>query len=102
MTAPEVLARPATEDELPRGAKQFIKKAEAAGWFFRATYARGTDPSKKAPTVVDSVMVKIAKHPFRAVAVWHDGSFEMGYAWAGVLPPKARGYRQLTHLLEVS
>ena len=97
--APEVMARPATSAELPRGAASLVKKADAAGWEHRATYARGTDIGKKALPVVDSVMVKLSRPPLRAVAVWHDGAFFTGYAWVEGLSPKAHGFRQIAVLV---
>lgn len=102
--APEVTARPAADDEIGRSASALIAKATTGGWETRATYARGTDPGKKALPVVDSIMVRLSKGPMRAVAVFHDGSFTLGYAWVPAAPllPRPRGYKQLVHLVGVA
>jgi hypothetical protein len=78
--APEVACRLATEEEIPRTAKTLRRKAEAAGWTVRATYARGTRPGRP-PRVVDSVALRMT-HPERgrAVAVWLDGGWSVGLA----------------------
>lgn len=101
---PEVTARPATADETPRSARALMKKAQERGWDLHTTYARGTDIAKKDQRVVDSIMVQLTKTPLRAVAVFHDGSYELGYAWSPIarVRPARRGYRDIVALLDVA
>lgn len=89
--APEVGARPAVDGEVPRGALSVRRTAQGAGWVVVATYARGwlSHVSTGAPLrVVDSLALRM-RHPDgrRAVAVWHDGRFDLAYR---ILPTLAK------------
>ena len=74
--APEVLARRATNEEIPRGAWLVVRLAETCGWSVIATYARGTAPGRP-PRVVDSLALRMRRGPRRAVGVWEDRRFTM-------------------------
>lgn len=99
--APEVPARPAVAEELPRNAASLIRDAEKKRWTVKATYARGSAittemiedvgapptptgrPARKASTdwrVVESVVVRMAS-PWddRAVFVFESGSCTDAY-----------------------
>lgn len=81
--APEVGARLAGAQEVPRGALSVKLAAERAGWVVVCTYARGwlSHATSGAPLrVVDSLALRM-RHPDgrRAVAVWHDGRFDLAY-----------------------
>lgn len=80
---PEVPCREATEEEIPRAAKLMRKRAEAAGWSVRATYARGTvmHLTGKPGKVVDSIALRMHKANRYAWAMWYDGSFETAQTW---------------------
>lgn len=70
---PEVRARPASDDEVPRGARTVINLARKAGWDCTATYARGPwldADGVNVPYVVDSIVVRFAKGEQRAAATW--------------------------------
>jgi len=115
--APEVPARPATEDEIPTGAKRLIKAARAADWDTRVTYARGTAlPSAatrsvaRPAKVVACVMVTFRRVPpytvavgdaavpavERAVATWIDGAFDTAYT----IPIRRVGARELRAIID--
>ncbi|MBB4689799.1 hypothetical protein [Amycolatopsis jiangsuensis] len=72
---PEVLCRPAADDELPRGARTVARLAEGAGWAVAATYSRGTKPGRGLP-VVDSIALRVRRDGVRAWAVWLNGKFD--------------------------
>lgn len=73
--APEVLCRPAAEDEIPRGARPVRTQAQANGWTVVATYARGTRPGRVL-VVVDSLVLRMRRGGELAAAMWLDGKFE--------------------------
>lgn len=83
--APEVVARLATVSEVPRGALVVQRAAQRAGWLVVPTYARGTALAArgKPGKVVDSLALRMRRPSdgLRAVAVWIDGGFCIGYAW---------------------
>lgn len=100
--APEVGARVALDGEVSRGALSVWVTAKRAGWVVVATYARGwlSHASTGAPLrVVDSLALRM-RHPDgrRAVAVWHDGRFDLAYR---ILPTlsKLDGVKGLTAFL---
>jgi hypothetical protein len=63
--------RPATEDEMPGGARQLMAAATRNGWNAVATYAAGRVETKRGALVLASVAVRLA-HPggARAFATW--------------------------------
>ena len=77
---PEVRARPATDEEIPRGAKPMVKLAEANGWEYRVRYARGTLPigglQWNPGHVVDGVALFARRGDFHLVAAWFEGKFD--------------------------
>lgn len=92
-SAPEVGARPARDEEIPRGARSIITLAEKHGWAVGVSYARGTDSVGRRPPfkVVDSIVVrgnlftrageywlhsKLSAH-------WIDGKFAAGLVIGG-------------------
>lgn len=83
---PLVRARPAAPTEMPRTAASLIKKAEALGWWTSSSYAHGTtfDAQGRPSRLVESVIVRLslAAAGARAVAVWLDGKFSVGFIWA--------------------
>jgi hypothetical protein len=84
--APEVTNRPATAEEIPRGARTVQTVAERHGWMVAVTYARGTKPGRSA-TVVDSIALRFRRGEVRAWAVWLDGKFdEARLLYPGELP----------------
>lgn len=93
--APEVPARPATDEEIARvgnrETRALIGAAEAGGWAVRVTYARGTRLGRPA-RVVESVALRM-NHPDRgrAVAVWVDGKWSIGLVAAAHLFPSSLG-----------
>lgn len=97
--APEVPCRPATDDEIPRGARPVRKQAEAAGWTVRATFARGTRPGRTL-VVVDSLVLRMRRGGELAAAMWLDGKFEC--AVRGPRPPRSMVLRDLRAELEVA
>jgi hypothetical protein len=100
MTEPEVWARPATADEIPRGARAVVKAAEAAGWAVTVTYARGTYVfAKKPAAVVDSVLLRMAHGDRRAAAHWLDGGFDDAYVWSPAHTLRKLGVNNLKHAL---
>jgi len=107
----EVPMRPAAEDEIPRGARDVLRRLYP-GWTTRALYARGpvlrtrreggekvtttkvVDGVEKRRTrtigatqvkryeIADSIAVRFAyPNGVRAVGVWLDGQFELAAAW---------------------
>lgn len=70
--APEVVARRANVEEIPRGAQAVVNLAERNGWTVRALYARGTAPGRAAK-VVDLVALQIQGDTAFFVATWEDG-----------------------------
>jgi hypothetical protein len=76
--APEVAARPATVDEIPRMARALAACAREHDWTVLVTYARGTTlPTRSQPCgmVVESIAVRMARASEAAAAVWIDGRF---------------------------
>jgi len=84
--APEVTARLATVDEIPRSVALLKERAEKAGWRAWVTYARGTltkdTHGVRNRRVVDSIAIRL-RHPDGrgAVAIYHDGKAEYGFTW---------------------
>lgn len=68
--APEVLARPAVAEELPRNAIKLAKHAAGHGWASDAWYSRGQGMGVR---VVDQVAVRFRRNGHTLVAFWHDG-----------------------------
>lgn len=66
---PEVINRPATEEETPKPAADLAKLARENGWDVTVTYARGTTDSDS-PKLVHSIAVRMQRGVQRAVAVW--------------------------------
>ena len=96
--APEVPARPITDDDIPRNARSLLRKADGLGLTANATYARGTDPFNG--HVVDSVVVRLDGDGFFACASWHRRTdqryrYETGYAWRTKGPRVRVSYRAL-------
>lgn len=83
--APEVTARLASRDEIPKVAQTLATLATSHGWEATVTYARGTLPTTQ-PRLVHSVAVRMRRGHQKAVAVWNapaDGrkvtwKFELG------------------------
>lgn len=67
--APEVMAREAAPDEIPKTVATMAKLAQEAGWEVSVTYARGTTYSTQ-PKLVHSVAVRMFRNGQRAVAAW--------------------------------
>lgn len=78
--APEVPARPATDDEIPRGARPVLELARGHGWHVVPTYARGTRMGRVL-RVVDSLALRMHAANRYAVATWVDGRFTAGVVW---------------------
>lgn len=75
----EVLARTATPEEIPEGARRIGRAAEAAGFDVATTYARDEGG--------DNVMVSM-RHPAtgaRVVGVWVGKTFDLGYTDHGIV-----------------
>jgi hypothetical protein len=81
--APEVPARVVAlgDPEVSTGPRRLARAASKAGWAVVATYARGTDPGKRVPRVVDSLALRMRRSERRAVAVWHDGEIDTAWLW---------------------
>lgn len=82
--APEVPCRPATEDEIPKGAKSMLKLAEANDWeIVRSTYAKGFLPiaiNNWTPgNSVESFVFGAKREDLRVCAAWVSGSFSFSY-----------------------
>ncbi len=82
--APEVSCRPATEDEIPKGARSIIKLAEANDWFIsRKTYAKGTSPTGGLQWLlgepVGSFVLGVSKGDLKVAACWVGGSFSFAF-----------------------
>lgn len=75
--APEILARPATEDEIVTAAARVIKLAEAHGWQTRAEFGRGTavGAGGKPTKLEEWLVVFCARPPERIAAMWRDGAY---------------------------
>lgn len=73
--APEVGARIATTEEIPRSARPWVVKAKAAGWNVQATYALGTSVDRKGePGYLTHSLAVRMQHPdglHRAVVCWN-------------------------------
>jgi len=102
--SPEVPARPAADDEIPTSARRLAKVADEHGWQHRTTYAKGTniDAQGRPSSVVERVIVRVAKAPEHAVAVWDNGKFHG--AWRYFRNPASAvrdriGARELTKYL---
>jgi len=86
---PEVLARPAADDEVPKTARALYDLAIEHGWYGSITYSRG--PIAHARTgkflrMVDAICVRLARQldprtMQRVAAGWLDGKFESATAW---------------------
>lgn len=92
---PEVGARDAEPDEIPKGAKTVINHAHKYGWDTVATYARGTwlEADGTPAYVVDSILVRFRHQTTgqRAAATWvrkpigkHAYAYSSGH-WQGRL-----------------
>lgn len=82
--APEVPCRPATEDEIPKGAKSILKLAEANEWVIgRSTYAKGYLPiaiNNWTPgNLVESYVFGAEREDLRVCASWVNSSFSFSY-----------------------
>ncbi len=73
---PEVRARTAVSEEIPRGALTFTKKLDEAGIPYDVRYARGWWPNNagEPEKIVDSIVVRMGT----AWASWVDGRFKVG------------------------
>jgi len=88
--APEVVHRPAAQDEIPGGARAIEKLAARHGWRVVPTYARGTRAGRP-PRVVDSIALRLRREGVRAWAVWLDGKFDTAMVLRdGELPHEVR------------
>lgn len=67
--APEVMAREATPDEIPKTAATLARIATESGWEVSVTYARGTTYSDH-PKLVHSIAVRMRREGQRAAAAW--------------------------------
>lgn len=73
---PEVVARTASAEEIPKTAKGLHDLAVANGFAAWITYARGTRLG--ASKVTDSIAVRMHRGDTRLVGLWIDGSFSTG------------------------
>jgi hypothetical protein len=82
--APEVGCRPATEGEVPAGARRLVRAMEAAGRRVLVTYARGTGPDveyKNGRVRLGEPVESVVVRGERLRAVWENGRFWRGW-WA--------------------
>jgi hypothetical protein len=99
---PEVPAREALSDEIPRAALRFAAKAEEAGWAVRVIYSRGASPQGRDWTpgpVVDAVVVRCHRQGEALRGYWSDGKFVAGYRGTHRLGLERLGARELTAAL---
>lgn len=85
---PEVVARPATDEESPAAARRLAAKARAAGWQVAVVFSRGTAPHGAgwAPgAVVDAVSVRCRRGTSACVGYWSGGRFAFGLVKADLL-----------------
>jgi hypothetical protein len=105
---PEVRARQAAPDEIPRGAGTIAKVAERCKWTVKVTYARGTSLTAggKPGKVVDSVLVRMVRTDgdgyAHAVATWVDGKFDLAYVGRPHELARKVGAKELRVFLEAT
>lgn len=99
--APLVACRAAEPDEVPRTAAALERKAQAAGWRCRTTYAHGTNIGAQGQPsgLIESVVVRMRRDPLAAVASWHNGSFASAWVWSRYTSPRRIGARELSRFV---
>lgn len=95
-TTVEVWARPATEEESPRAARQMTAVAELAGWKVNSTYAR----ARRDGRLIETLALRMSHQDRRqyAVAIWTNGKFSDGLIGAPGWP-RRRGANDLKRWL---
>lgn len=89
---PEVVNRPATEDEMSRSVNTMIRKL-GVGWSWTVQYSRGAKPLSRKPWIgpATDVLRLNARHRatgVAAVALWHSGKFHQAMAWTVCRDPR--------------
>lgn len=88
----------ATEDQMPSGARNLAKKAQANGWAVRVTYAHALCPPKRGGEDWwdDHTVAVRLEHPDgrRAWGVWSNGGWD-----GGQIMGRTAGARELTALV---